>query len=185
MRHGQSKANLEHKIVSDPKIGVTDYGLTSQGRNQVMSSAMQFKQENRQVAQFIRILSSDFLRARQTAELLCDVLECQNPITSSEALRERYFGDYEGLDDSNYEKVWGDDQKHPEFKKNGVESVVGVRARVSNMLENLEAKWSSERIILVAHGDVLQIAQTLFEGLPAENHRQIVTLKVAEIRRLS
>ncbi|HPK45730.1 MAG TPA: hypothetical protein PLV62_12175, partial [Spirochaetota bacterium] len=38
MRHAQSKANHMHIIVSNPEVGVNDYGLTQEGKNQVLKA---------------------------------------------------------------------------------------------------------------------------------------------------
>jgi broad specificity phosphatase PhoE len=39
-------------------------------------------------------------------------------------------------------------------------------------------------VVLVSHGDVLQILQTAFEGLDPSKHRSIPHLPTAELRQL-
>ena len=182
MRHGQSMANVAGKIVSDPVIGVSDYGLSNNGRQQVLRSSEDFMTRNR-LSRQTRIISSDFLRARETAQLLAEILGSDEVQFVAE-LRERYFGEFDGQSDRNYQRVWELDKDNPDHQEFGVESVNAVGARVSRLITILEKQYRGEQIILVAHGDVLQIAQTFFKGLPAEQHRQVPHLEVAEIRPL-
>ena len=184
MRHGQSEANVAGIIVSDPAVGLSAYGLSAAGRQQVVASANRFAQTN-PFCERIQIVSSDFLRAKQTAELLAAVLECAGPITYTPQLRERYFGAYDGAGDSCYQQVWQLDAENAEQSEEGVESVASVRNRVAALIAELEHQCRDEQFVLVAHGDVLQIAQTLFAGLPGAQHRQVPHLQVAEIRRLN
>ena len=184
MRHGQSLANIERIIVSDPAIGTVAYGLSSVGREQVMASAGQFLGCNRLAAQ-CRIVSSDFLRARETAQLLAAVLQCAVPVVTDPSLRERYFGELDGLGDQHYQQVWDMDADDPGHRHWDVESVVSVRERVASLVSDLESQYLGEQLILVAHGDVLQIAQTLFSGLSGQQHRSLPHLQVAELRCLN
>jgi broad specificity phosphatase PhoE len=66
MRHGQSKANLKEIIISHPENGLLEkYGLTELGRQQARQSAA-----SSPLTKDTLILSSDFSRARQTAEIV-------------------------------------------------------------------------------------------------------------------
>ena len=64
----------------------------------------------------IIIYSSEFLRAKETAKIIADSLGIKK-INYCEELRERYFGDFEKTDNSNYHKVWKEDNKDPDHKK--------------------------------------------------------------------
>ena len=181
MRHGQSQANLAGVIVSDPGMGTTGYGLTESGKHQVRESARSFQLAPAK----LHIYSSDFLRAQETANLVHGILQPPFEVTLSVLLRERFFGELEGQIDSAYQDVWSLDAIDPNHKQRGVESVTSVLARATELLENLESKYRGENILLVAHGDVLQILQTAFERVPPSKHRQLPHLQVAEIRRLN
>ncbi|HMY44738.1 MAG TPA: histidine phosphatase family protein, partial [Leptospiraceae bacterium] len=97
MRHGQSQANVEGIIVSDPAIGVARYGLTEAGKKQALESARSSDFKAR------AIYSSDFRRARETAEIVAALQKA--PVTETELLRERFFGDYNGTPDTQYQRV--------------------------------------------------------------------------------
>jgi len=181
MRHGESQANLQKVIVSYPGTGTTDYGLTEAGRQQVRASASSFSAPTTQ----LRIYSSDFLRARETARLVQNIVQPSCELTLTPLLRERFFGELEGSGDEAYPAVWSRDATDPGHTWKGVESVLCVADRTSELLEELEARHNGANILLVAHGDVLQILQTRFASVPPSQYRQLPHLQVAEIRRLT
>ena len=180
MRHGQSEANVAGIIVSDPQKGVSKYGLSELGVSQVKASTMSSALKGKSV----HIYSSDFLRAQQTAQLALEVLNPLATLTYSPLLRERYFGELDGGDDSQYQRVWSHDALDANHKYYGVESVNGVAERIRRLINSLEQKHTNDTILLVAHGDVLQIMQTVFEQRPTSEHRLVKHLDVAEIRQL-
>ncbi len=180
MRHGQSLANLEKVIISDPRNGVDDYGLTEQGVMQVRESI----QSEPRLDSNLLIVSSDFRRARESAEIAHEILGCIQPVRFDERLRERNFGEWELTPDSAYPLVWAKDEIDPDNDDNGVESPNQVIHRVSAVVFDYEAKYSGTAILMVSHGDALQILQTAFCKQDASNHRRQQHLQTAEIRRL-
>ncbi len=66
MRHGESEANL-----NDTFQGQTDSCLTERGKAQVLSLVARWQAEGRH---FDAIISSPLLRARQTAEMISNIL---------------------------------------------------------------------------------------------------------------
>ncbi|CAM9243483.1 unnamed protein product [Laminaria digitata] len=69
LRHGQSVANMEGIISSDPQIGAVSHGLTSNGRAQARAAATALIEVvGRERLDSLVFVSSEFLRARQTAE---------------------------------------------------------------------------------------------------------------------
>lgn len=181
MRHGQSEANVQGLIVSNPANGIERYGLTALGRQQVADSLAAVAGR---LPEGLQIISSDFLRARQTAAIAHRLLACIDPVEYSPLLRERYFGDYDGGSDASYNQVWQQDIIDADQQHGNVESVAAVLARSSQLVRQLETKQSNQTYLLVAHGDTLQILQTAFLARPAAEHRALPPLAVAEIRPL-
>ena len=58
-------------------------------------------------------------------------------------------------------------------------------ARVTAVVADYEKRYSAATILLVSHGDALQILQTAFARRDASSHRQLEHLNTAEIRQLS
>jgi len=179
MRHGQSKANVAGVIVSRIETDRGgDYGLSEAGRRQVLAAARQCGLPPDTV-----ICSSDFSRARQTAEIVRGCLGARE-VMVDEALRERCFGDWEGSATTNYERVWAADAAGEGQSDDGVESTAAVLDRATRLVADLEWRYSGLDILLVSHGDTLQILQAGFLSLDPSGHRRLPHLATGEIRRL-
>lgn len=181
MRHGKSQANHEELIISTPERGVDGYGLTQEGEQQARASAQNRKSEDILDESTI-FVSSDFSRAKETAEIAAEVLGANPPVITA-LLRERNFGHYEGTHNSNYKKAWEVDARNASHDDTGVEEVADVRARALSLLESLEEKYQGKNIVLVSHGDTLQILLTAFAEVEPHTHRELAHLQTAEIRR--
>ena len=180
MRHGQSKANEAGVIVSrieNDRHG--DWGLTELGRRQALAAA----QECDLPADTV-ICSSDFSRARQTAEIVRELLGAPSVIIT-DALRERCFDDLEGTTAANYSRVWAADNADAGHADEGIESAATVLDRASGLIADLERRYAGRDILLVSHGDTLQILQAGFLRMDPARHRQVPHLETAQIRRLS
>jgi probable phosphoglycerate mutase len=182
MRHGKSLANDEELIVSHPDQAVPGYGLSEDGRRQVATAVTLARQlgilDHRTL-----VVASDFARARESAEIAAGILGTQDVILTPK-LRERYFGTWDGQHHSSYERVWSDDAFDGAHKHNEVESTQEVLDRATSLIAGLEREHSGRTILLVSHGDVLQILQTAFERLPSGSHRLLPHLETGEIRKL-
>ncbi|TPX38356.1 hypothetical protein SmJEL517_g00343 [Synchytrium microbalum] len=181
MRHGQSEANVQKIICSNPSIGVASFGLTNLGRKQAMQSSTHFITSTIPPSNTkdIIIYTSDFLRAYQTAQILGSVCKCH--VIKTEALRERFFGDHDLKSDTNYQITWGNDAKRQ--LEHNEESPVSVAARVKRLIEKIEQDVAKPSIVvLVAHGDTCQMTQALFARLPPWDHRKLKHLETAEVR---
>lgn len=195
MRHGQSKANEAGIIVAaieSDRRG--DYGLSELGLRQARAAADACGLPADTV-----ICSSDFARARQTAEIVRARLGAAE-VTVAEALRERGFGDLEGATVASYARVWEADEAHEAHeaheagqagadeagagRAHGVEPAAAVLDRVTALVAGLERRYSGRDILLVSHGDTLQILEAGFLRLDPSRHRRLPPLATAEIREL-
>lgn len=182
MRHGTSKANEEEIILSHPDEGTTNYGLVEEGKRQVRESVVHAK-NNGILDKSTIIVSSDFTRAKETAEITREILEADNVLLTPK-LRERFFGFWEKKHNRHYQDVWNDDSNNPHHKNNNVESTAEVLERTVALINELEEQYAGKKILLVSHGDALQILQTAFEKISSAYHRNLRHLEVAEIRQL-
>lgn len=182
LRHGKSEANEQEIILSNPEEGIIRYGLTEEGKEQVRKSVQEAKEKGLLDKATI-IYSSDFVRCRETSEITKNILGC-DIIHLNKALRERSFGEWEKTHQSNYQKIWNIDSINSKHRMYGVENVYDVLKRITSLILELEAKHKGECILLVSHGDVLQILQTAFEKVSPTKHRQLPHLQTAEIREL-
>ena len=179
MRHAQSNANAGGIIVSrieNDRQG--DYGLTEHGRQQALAAAQSCGLPGDTV-----IYSSDFSRARQTAEIVRAHLGAPE-VVIAEALRERCFGRWEGSATGNYTRVWAADEADPVHADGNVEPAAAVLDRATALIVQLERRHGGRDILLVSHGDTLQILQGGFSGVDPSRHRTLPHLATAEIRLL-
>jgi len=175
MRHGRSEANEQGLVVSHYDHGGSAFGLTDEGREQVRQALTQQHILNHETV----IISSDFLRTRETAEMAAEILHTPPPQTSK-LLRERGFGLCELKSDSFYKKVWEEDEKR--LSTMGAESPAEVLDRFRRLVKKTEAQYRGKQILLISHGDILQIALTWGAAISPYRHRSLRHLDTAEIR---
>ena len=178
MRHGQSKANAAGIIVASIEADrAGDYGLTAAGREQAARAARRSGLPAGTV-----ICSSDFARARETARLVAGCLGAGG-VTLAPELRERRFGAFDGTPAANYGLVWAADEAGAGHAP-GVEPAAAVLARAAGLVARLERRHHGRDILLVSHGDTLQILQAGFLRADPARHRALPHLGTAEIRQL-
>ena len=181
MRHGHSLANQQGIIVSDPANGCGGYGLSETGRAQVRACRLSEHGLDGDTV----IVSSDFARALESAQIVQELLGSGSGVTTNRRLRERFFGDLELGPDNAYDDVWRQDLLDPSVSVQGAETAERVMARVTGLIVELEREFHDRHLLLVSHGDALQILQTAFARRPASEHRDLDHLNTAEIRPLS
>ena len=111
------------------------------------------------------LISSDLLRARQTAEHCARATGL--PVTVTPALREQGYGVLEGRPSRELWNVvdWTD----PHWSAEGGESLAQLYERVGAYLEQLRADPPADVVALVTHGDTIRAAQAVAAALgPAE-----------------
>ncbi|MDE3031928.1 MAG: histidine phosphatase family protein [Acidobacteriota bacterium] len=149
VRHGETAWNVQHLIQGHSG----DVGLTARGVAQVRAAAERLTDSGAR-----RIVSSDLARARESAEVIAELLGL--PVTLDAGLRERSYGELEGRPD---------DVLTPETSgiANGMivdveaapangESLAALKERVTTTLERLAAQHPGETIIVVTHGGLIR-----------------------------
>ena len=207
LRHGESLANVQGVISSDPAVATENHGLSVEGRRQASDAADTFAEQlPSNTAHRVALFASDFKRTVETAAALLQRLGREpqihvhfDRVQPSVALRERNFGDLNGQDTSCYEDVWMHDRLDAGHCSFGVESVNSVLARSAAFIAHVEQQLAEVdvaaragtsaalepwHVVLVAHGDVLQILQTGFQGVDPRTHRSLPHLNTAVCREL-
>ena len=174
MRHGHSQANQAGIIISSPEQGLNGYGLSPNGEEQLTEVV-----SNWAWPVPTRIVHSDFLRTTQTAERI--TTQFGLPLIAEQGLRERFFGAFDSQPDTRYAEVWAQDAVSAEHCWQGVEAVSQVAARMYAVIDGWEARTEGETILLVSHGDPLQILLTALLRRPLTQHRDQVALAPASI----
>lgn len=179
LRHGESRANREGVIVSRPGTEAFFWAkLTELGREQAAAGA-----RANPLAADALVITSDFARARETAEIAAEIWGTGAPRVDTR-LRERDFGSLEGGSSALYDGVWAADT-HGSPLPPGVETPAEVALRTRSLVEELLRAHAPSDIVLVAHGDVLQIAEAWLRGMTPTAHRTLPHLRNAELRLLT
>ncbi len=149
VRHGESVANRDRHFAESGENPLTELGL-QQARELAPVVASRFRPA--------KILSSAFLRARQTAAILSGHLRL--PVEVIEGIHERDFGSLKGLP---YQHYWDMKRADPLYdpardwiwEPPDGESREAVRVRVIAALERVAARFAKEEVLVVCHGVVI------------------------------
>ncbi|EFJ32765.1 hypothetical protein SELMODRAFT_85568 [Selaginella moellendorffii] len=168
LRHGRSVPNEIGLIVSHKSNGtLPQHGLAEGGFVQAKAAGEIFLKQLEEHGSFknVAICSSPFTRTMETANCVAEVLKraYENlEIKVLDELRERYFGPALELQSHlHYAEIWEIDARNPLVGPEGGESVADVAKRVAAVIPQLELQHEGYAILLVSHGDTLQILQTI------------------------
>jgi len=155
VRHGESEWNVVRRTQGQsphPR-------LTDTGRAQARTAARAMLADIGPAA-VEEIVSSDLVRATQTAELIAKMLGA--PVRVDPRLREQSLGTLEGLSyDESYAAASALDWSDPEMRPGGGESVREVAARMSAALGVLPPDVIT---VVVSHGDAIRTALLAHTG---------------------
>lgn len=102
VRHGETDWNRDRRIQ-----GSTDVPLNDTGRAQAREAGVLLRAQLDAPTVAPIVVSSDLSRARETAEIIAAELDLPAPRTYP-ALRERAYGEAEGVEASEFIRRWGD-----------------------------------------------------------------------------
>jgi isoleucyl-tRNA synthetase len=146
MRHGGTEANAKELV--SYKNESTDH-LTEAGRKQAKESG-----ENLKDKKIDLIISSPFLRTRETAEIVAENLSMDKTgIIFDERLKEINPGKFDGKDWSEFHSYIYD--SGPDWFNRqipGGESLSDVRRRVGEFIYEIDSKYKDKNILIITHG---------------------------------
>ena len=150
VRHGETAWNVDTRIQ-----GQLDIGLNATGEWQARRVGQALADESIDV-----IYASDLSRAWNTALEIARPLGLQ--VRPEPRLRERAFGQFEGMSFAEIEEALPDQarlwrERDPEFAPEGGESLLVFRDRVTAVASELAARHAGQLVVLVAHGGVMDV----------------------------
>jgi isoleucyl-tRNA synthetase len=163
IRHGEAGHNVANVINSDPK-DKDKYPLTVKGENEVKKSVLNLKKK---LPKIDLIISSDFIRARETARIVADVFDVKK-VNTDPNLREIYTGEFDGAKVSRYHEYYSSiEEKFMKQPPKG-ESLRDVSQRLYEFIQGCEKKYNGKIIALVGHEYPLWMAETILAGWSQE-----------------
>ena len=149
-RHGESEWNVKKKIQGQQQ----HVPLTANGEKQAQDLANKLKH-----VKFDAIFSSDLLRAQRTAEVIA--IDKKLAVKTSQALRERKFGQVEGKTGQEFEQEFKellnkrDQLSEPDklsFKlADDIESDEELIARLITFLREIAVAYSNQSVLMITH----------------------------------
>lgn len=184
LRHGESEANVAGIVVSKPENGVNGYGLTAAGREQARSAAAEILRLS--AGRRVVLASSDFKRAAETADEVEAALRGKADVSRETVVgvRERGFGELELCTGERYAEVWALDAGDAGHTALGAESVRSVARRAVASVRGAVARNPGAAVVVVSHGDTLQILQAAWTGIDVAAHRSLPHLSNCGTREL-
>jgi probable phosphoglycerate mutase len=148
IRHGETVWNQQGRMQ-----GQHDSPLTPTGMHQARQLARRLKD-----VRFAALYSSDLGRAHQTARCIADA--SGHEVIADRGLRERHFGIFEGLTNTEIKQRYPEDyelfaKRDPLYRMEGGESAEEFRVRAVGTLEAIASSHPDETIVVVSHGLVL------------------------------
>jgi len=155
VRHGETDWNRDRRIQ-----GSTDIPLNDAGRAQARDAAATLREQLDLSSALVApvIVSSDLSRARETAQIIAAELELPAPRTYTD-LRERAYGDAEGVDAAEFISRWGDwhtaevpgAEPWPHLRERGLRALASVVRDARRATAPAAAS-----VILVTHGALIR-----------------------------
>ena len=150
VRHGETAWNVDTRIQ-----GQLDIPLNAKGRWQARRAGQALADEA-----IDAIYSSDLSRAWETAQAIAQPHALA--VAPETRLRERGFGQFEGRTFREIEAQLPDQAQRwrtrdPEFAPPGGESLLDLRTRVTQAVNEIAARHPGQLVVLVAHGGVMDV----------------------------
>lgn len=186
VRHGQSEGNVIRDAAEaalEERYELTsrdaDVPLSDLGRRQAQAFGRWLaKQPDGEHPTFV--LTSPYLRARQTAQGLLEAAGLNVAIEHDERLRDREMGEWDGL-------TWrGVQARHPREAERGIlvgrfyhrppggESWADMMLRLRSLLADVALDLAHERVLVVAHDVPIQLVRAIVDGLDEEQTIRLV-----------
>lgn len=153
MRHGESESNREGRLTGTLNSPLTDEGL-------IQSENISLKI----TSDFAEIFASDYIRCKQTVEILNKKLNI--PINYDSRLRQRNFGSLGG-------KTWneiGEDIKEIDrnqeydYRPHGGEHVEDVKERVFSCIKDIKNKHGEKKVLVITSGGIIRLLYKIKTG---------------------
>lgn len=150
IRHGETEWNVAKRVQ-----GNSDSPLTENGLLQARDLAKELKK-----IKFDLAFSSDLLRAKRTAEII--TLEHELAVATTDTLRERNFGKFEGKSNTALKTLFELLDKMEEnlrfsYSEGDMESDEEVVTRLITFLRETAIANPGKNILTVSHGGVLRM----------------------------
>jgi broad specificity phosphatase PhoE len=174
VRHGETDWNKK-KLIQ----GVTDVPLNKKGERQAEELAQKLTG-----VKFDAVFSSDLVRAKRTAEIIS--LEKKLAVKTTKALRERFFGQFEGLSYTRYNKKIVSLLKEYRLRAKKIRELEGdeeMMARLIPFLREVAVGYFGKSVLMLSHGGIMRaflihLGFATYETLPSGSISNLAYVKL-------
>lgn len=183
IRHGDAEHITKNVVSCDP---AAPHHLTPQGKEESRAVGEELRGQG-----ITRIVSSDFVRTKETARIVADVLGIPaSHVEYEERFREVKLGVFNNRPVAEYRAAFKTHREKFDRAPEGGETLRELKERVARALWDLEEKYSGETILIVSHEYPLWLLTAAAQGLDARGAASLKEgaedfIKTAEVRELS
>ena len=171
MRHATTELNLK-RLYQDDEVFINetrdaDARLTDAGREEARKTGRYLNQ----YGSFDVLYVSPYVRTRDTAGIVLEVLESKPPLVLEERVREKEFGVLEGMSRGARKKFQPEEMDRRNkvgkyyYRPPGGESYPDVNLRLQSFLGTLVREHAGRRVLVVTHSVVVLLFRRLLERL--------------------
>ena len=180
VRHGQSQGNIARDAAHEAGLSVIDLDLrdvdvplSDLGHSQADAAGRWFADLPEEDKPEV-LLSSPYIRAKQTAEAICaagGLAGGSKPTILDERLREREFGVFDGLTTKGIGEHYPDESAHRAkigkfyHRPPGGESWADVILRLRSALNTINLQYANKTVLIVCHQVVVLCIRYILEEL--------------------
>ncbi|OIO66506.1 hypothetical protein AUJ68_00670 [Candidatus Woesearchaeota archaeon CG1_02_57_44] len=174
VRHGESMLNKQGILQ-----GATDGPLSEKGTEQARLTGEQLRTEQSQ--DVVCIFSSPLRRARETADIIADVLHL--PVQVDERIRARNLGVLEGR--RKEEVQWEQRLRHhyylPAQAPEGGELPEHMLARVKDFLDEQKTRDPDQTLLIVTHQQVVHASIAICRDVPLAGLNEVMNAVMTKL----
>ena len=132
----------------------------------------------------IVVITSDFKRTFETAQFIHSHFKVKAPLRTDILLRERGLGEFHLRPwQEAYSVLLEQDRINPTQSVSGCETVSEMVVRVTRVLKTIEEEYTDKIVVLVSHGDPLQVLWAICNGVPPnERYDHLKNFRNCDIR---
>jgi len=184
IRHGEAESNVQEYFSSYPEKVKNE--MTEKGKKQVEKNI-------KKLPDIDLIISSDILRAKQTAEMIAKEKDVE--IIYDKRLREIDFGDLNGEKKGVFDAYFDPENKLSGKEKHGKKYLApypngengrDVKKRIAGFMREIDKKYNNKKIVIISHGGPLFRFGSLNRGYTPEEdavlRRGEANIKVGEMK---
>ncbi|MFH1967994.1 MAG: histidine phosphatase family protein [bacterium] len=172
LRHGQTIYQKENRKINYPADADYSLTITEEGKEMIKKVAEQLKSEKIDL-----IFASPFLRTKQSAEIVSDILGIEN-INYDERIIDIKMGEFANRSHEEYANFFANEEERFTKRPRGGENWNDIIARTKTFLNDTEKQHKDKNILIISHGDPIWLMAGILKGF--EEPEQFLASKKTE-----